>query len=368
MAYERDDRIRRAAILVASLDEALAEQLLAEMPHGEAARILSEAERLDAIDIEEQLDVLAEFRRLRRSAGPNDSAVEFTLSEGEQARGADVAENRAASVLELDGGATSHGVDLNDGDAAAMAELLAAEHPQIVATALARLGEEQSAAVFASLPPDVQAEALERLGNLAPADEEAVQDIESQLQSRLQQRREHQARTAACADLVRKILARTPPAQRTYLLERIAAKDVAPKALHAAKPLTRRRAAPAPPSPTSGPIAQQADNLDSAMRHAQPPDAFDGEALEDRSQDLMALSDEALVAGLRASDESTVLRALAASGEAFLARVTGMLPRRQAKQLRRLLRDLAPTRLADMQQAQHELLRLAHAAMSLEAA
>jgi flagellar motor switch protein FliG len=72
MSYDRPDRIRRAAILVASLDEPLAEQLLAELPHGEASRILSEAERLESIDAEEQQDVLAEFRRLRLSAAPNE--------------------------------------------------------------------------------------------------------------------------------------------------------------------------------------------------------------------------------------------------------------------------------------------------------
>ena len=53
-----------------------------------------------------------------------------------------------------------------------------------------------------------------------------------------------------------------------------------------------------------------------------------------------------------------MLRALAASSEVFLGRVTKMLPRRQAKQLRRMLRNLGPTRLADLHQAQHELLRL----------
>jgi flagellar motor switch protein FliG len=75
---------------------------------------------------------------------------------------------------------------------------------------------------------------------------------------------------------------------------------------------------------------------------------------------LEHLSDEALVAALRASDQNTVLRALAASGDAFLTRVTNMLPRRQAKQLRRMLRDLGPTRLAELHQAQAQILQLGH--------
>jgi hypothetical protein len=42
MGYEKTDRIRRAAILVASLDEPLAERLLADLPPTEAARVLAE--------------------------------------------------------------------------------------------------------------------------------------------------------------------------------------------------------------------------------------------------------------------------------------------------------------------------------------
>ena len=66
MNRQRAERIRRAAILVASLDEALAERILAAPPPQEAAQVLDEAERLETIDPEEQQDVVAEFRRMSR--------------------------------------------------------------------------------------------------------------------------------------------------------------------------------------------------------------------------------------------------------------------------------------------------------------
>ena len=46
MNYERNERIRRAAILVASIDEALAEQMLDSLPASEATKILAEVDRL----------------------------------------------------------------------------------------------------------------------------------------------------------------------------------------------------------------------------------------------------------------------------------------------------------------------------------
>lgn len=364
MTYDRTDRIRRAAILIASLDEPLAERLLAELPPIEAARVLAEAESLEALDPEEQEDVLAEFRRLSRgrSAGTT-GGVEFEYS------GSDHVSSAAGRATDSGSApAAEPAKHLSDVDAAGMAELLAAEHPQIVAAALSRLGDDQSAAVFAALPVEVQAQTLERLAALAPADEEAVLEVESQLQHRMQQRREHQARSAAGAELVKKILSRTPTAHRTYLLERMAARDAAPPDVESAlSPVVRRRVDP-PQATANDPVAQQALNLAAAVRRAQATGAYQAPTASDHSDELEALSDEALVASLRAADEPTVLRALAASGENFLRRVTSMLPRKQAKQLRRMLRDLGPTRLADLHDAQQRLLELAYESMVAEAA
>jgi hypothetical protein len=82
--------------------------------------------------------------------------------------------------------------------------------------------------------------------------------------------------------------------------------------------------------------------------------------LEDRSQELEELEDGALLHALRVADERTVQCALAASSEKFLNRVAGKLTRRQASRLREMVRSVGPTRLTELREAQHELLRLAH--------
>lgn len=371
MTYDRTDRFRRAAILVTSLDDALAEQILAGLPPAERERVLDEAEQLESIDADEQADVLAEFRRMTRGGRGETAAVEFEYSrhDDEGAGRAKEAELSQSTATSAPASAQASSTGLSDADATAMAELLSHEHPQIVAAALSRLGDEPSAAVFAQLPQSVQAEALERLASLAPADEEAVQEVETQLQHRLQQRREHQARTAAGAALVQKILSRTPAAQRTVLLERLAVKDTTAAA--APTPSVDRRQTVLPAIAESASVdslAYQAKYLATAVRRAQVTGAHSPTPLEDRSEELDLLSDEALVAALRMAGEVTVLRALAASGEMFLKRVTNMLPRRQARKLRNMLRDLGPTRLADLHAAQHELLRLAHDCAAVEAA
>jgi flagellar motor switch protein FliG len=367
MAYDRTDRIRRAAILVASLDDALAEQVLDGLPAGVRDRVLDEAERIDAIDPEEQQDVLAEFRRLSRATGRDAAAVEASFSDSQKNKATDGAASAETDATAGKSALSPVSPGLSDSDAAGMAELLAEEHPQIVAAALARLSEEQSAAVFAALPVDVQADALDRLADLAPADEAALEEVASQLHLQLQQKRERQARAAAGAELVQKILARTPTPQRTYLLARMAARHEA-KQTEDRNKSEDRKAAPAKAASAVDPVAQQALNLAAAMRRAQAASSFEAAPLEDRSAEFEFVSDGALVAGLRSADEMTVLRALAASGEGLLARVSGMLPRRQAKQLKRMLGNLGPTRLADLHEAQRRLLELAHGAAAEEAA
>ena len=388
MNYDRTERIRRAAILVASLDDALAEQLLASLPPAEAAKVLDEVDRLDAIDPEEHADVLAEFRRGARGSAAADQAVEFTYTAAQTAAGSH--EPRIDSPAAEPSPAST---PLMDADADLLVELLAEEHPQTIAAALTRLSHDQGAAVFAAMPPHLQGEVLDRVTNLQSADEEAVLEVESQLLRRIEQRQERRQRAALGADMARRMIAKTSPADQTALLERLSRSeavryDARQSSMTAASAAGR---APADQSATmalhdEAPLAQQARNLATAVRmarerssdrhgdsphpldagahdeapvhpHPQPRQAL--EVLEDRSQELENLSDQMLLVALQRADQQTIQWALAASSEQFVQRVARKLPRRQAQRLRTSLRSLGPTRLADLRCAQHELLRVA---------
>jgi flagellar motor switch protein FliG len=361
MTYERVDRIRRAAILVASLEEALAEAVLGELPPLEATRVLAELERLDEIDPDEQQDVLEEFRRAARRSDAG-AAVEFTYS-APVAAATTTAQKRMTAASSGDGDAEIH----------AMAEVLSQEHPQIIAAALSRLDADRAAAVFAALPAELHAEVLDRVSRLAPADEEAVQEVQSHLERQVGERRAHLERAAAGAELARKLVAHTAPAQRIVLLERLSVKQSGgglgfryPEVARGVRPdssadfgmtktsngnLSRYQESPFPVRTPAAPAASVNDPT-------APPRETDA-VLADLSPALLALGDEALVAALRSVDEQTGQRALAASSEQLIKRITRQLPRRQARSLKRLLRNFGPTRLADLRRAQLDLLRAA---------
>lgn len=377
MNYDRNERIRRAAILVASIDEALAEQMLDSLPPSEATKILAEVDRLGEIDLDEQRDVLDEFRRAGRRENEPANSVEFTYSAPQPVAIEQPAGPQASTSAPADDAAAA-------AEAALIAELLSAEHPQTIAVALSRMAHEQGAAVFAVLAPALQGEVLERLANLQITDESAVTDLEAELHQRIELQRQQRTRAAAGAEMARRIVAKTAPTQRDTLLARIAPRDAHP-ALEPAEPVSASLSEQqtlelqAAIQQARELVAAQEEYLDEEHQSFEawtdgPADGDDDDRtldpalLEDRSRHLERLSDPALLRALQAADERTVQLALACSSERFLRRVASKLPRAAAARLRMAVRSIGPTRLIDLRAAQHELLHLAELATSGAAA
>jgi flagellar motor switch protein FliG len=372
MSYDRTERIRRAAILIASLDETVAEQMLDNMPRGEATKILAEVERLGELDADELEDVLDEFRTAGRRGRSADGGVEFTYSAPQPMV-------MAGAVQTPPAGSNSAAAEVDhaaDGDAVLMAELLGREHPQTIAAVLSRLEQNQGAAVFAALPGELQVDVLDRLANLELADEGAVQEIETQLQQRMEEHRQRRGRAMAAAELARRMVQKTPAAQRETLMARLAPASM-PKVTASVEAgtedrLEQLRQGPdrvttvrmtrhSPPGMDYDAVAPgrfEAWADDASANTIEPQQTEDFE-LEDRSRELELLDDRTLLETLRAADERTVYCALAASSEKFLNRVASRLPRRQARKLRETVRSIGPTRIAELREAQHQLVAIA---------
>ena len=75
--------------------------------------------------------------------------------------------------------------------------------------------------------------------------------------------------------------------------------------------------------------------------------------------DVQRLDDPTLASLLRQAPEELVLLALLGAAEPLVPRVLDLLPAEQAQSLRQRMEHLGPTRLSDVEQAQHELAQLA---------
>ncbi len=308
--------LRKAAMLVASLDESNAEALLAQMTPAQAEAVKRAIEILGPIDAAEQHDVIEEFFRV----GP--------LVPGKQPSGIEL-DDRLPKNLSISrpgegavsAGATSDGPPfrfLYEAPAHALTPFLEREHPQTVAVVVSHLPAERAAEVLAGLSGELQIEVARRLIDLDEADPETLREVEQGLEAWLgQQVRGDRRRTAGLAAL-NNILSAATPQTKQHILANLSRHD---------HQLAAQLKGPQTPAMTFAEIEQ----LDSAALSV---------VLSHASRELLVL-------------------ALAGSGLGFAERVFELCQPVEAAALTEALRNLGPTRLSDVEQAQRELAELA---------
>ena len=353
-ANERDRQLRKVAILIASLDDPLAERMLADMPAADAQAVRAAVDRLDHVDPEEERNIVDQFCRSTRLATPHSrEGVELDaslLARIEQQESNDWEEpvevNRSPLAV------------LTDAEAETIVDALSREHPQTVAVVISRLDHVAAAKILTLLSPYLQVEVLERVAELDPADQQSVEVVESHLAQWINQQRQRTERMAAGAEFVQRILQSTPEEDRAAILTRLDKRN--PKlAGRFGRPEGSAGRSTVPPPLRSqvskkqfGAKPQAASRLQlSAVPVPQPQVTTSANPLGE----LEKVDDATLMAALTQTDRQIVTLALAGASEELMNRILRRLPRRQAKDFRKRLRDIGPTRLSDMLAAQQQL-------------
>ncbi len=315
-----DPALRKAAVLLASLDEATAEALLQRMEPSQALRVRQAAAELEAIDPAEQRQVLAalssgEVPLGRWGSADADRGVELDESLRAKLRSEAVGAVDAPTARAWQPDSAPPFGFLDEFAPADIVPALADEHPQIMALVVAHLSPHRAAEVLAKLPQPTQVDVVKRLIDLQPADPGVVREVELAIECQLEaQQRQHRARAAGLAVL--------------------------------------------------GQILEAADGrvgaeiIGNVSRHDQRL----GRLLERRPTPVTRLEelDDAGLASLVAeADPQLTVLALAGASEALLARVLRQFPPRAARRLEQALSQMGPTRLSDMTGAEQALLALA---------
>lgn len=349
---ERERQLRKAAIFVASLDEVLAERMLADLSSDDAQAVRKAVARLDTIDPEEQSDIVAQFRRSTRLSAPRSTeGVELDTSLMARIEQHDTGAWETATVKP-----PAPWEMLTEAETATLVDALSREHPQTVAVVISRLEHAAAAQILSLLSPDLQTEVLGRLAELDPADQQSVQVVEAHLAQWIQRQRDRKQRLAAGVELVGRILQNTPTGQRTAILAR----------LSNSKPELAGKIGQPAPSCISTTESRQSPTQDvkkpfnPEINYRQPPlparlPEPPAPTSADPLGELERLDDATLMTTLTQADRQAVTLALAGASEELMNRILRRLPRRQAKDFRRQLRDIGPTRLSDMLAAQQQL-------------
>ncbi len=209
---QRSWGIRKAAILVASLDEPTANLLLDQLST-ECADLVREAVLdIEEMDAEERREVIEEFRRIEAlvpdpcppgielDSLPTCPMGQLTSLENEISIAAETVELTSAE-------ATQPFAFLHSVQNEQLSELLTPERPQTIALVLSHLSPEQAGEVLLQFTPSLQVEIVRRLVDRENTDPETVREVEQALEIRLQRQSIAQHERSAGPRAVARILA-----------------------------------------------------------------------------------------------------------------------------------------------------------------
>ncbi|HJQ79122.1 MAG TPA: hypothetical protein VJ828_04160, partial [Lacipirellulaceae bacterium] len=168
--------LRKAAVLIRSLDADSAASLLGQLSVEEADALRAAAQLIGPIDPEERADVAAEFRRAAPiAAKPAADGVELRLSRPMETEPVAAPPVRPAAVL------AKRFEFLEDAPMNALVPYLSREHVQTIALVLSHLAPARAATALAALPEKLQADVIERLALHGETDPESVVVVEREL-------------------------------------------------------------------------------------------------------------------------------------------------------------------------------------------
>jgi flagellar motor switch protein FliG len=317
--------VRKAAILVASLDPAVADVMLRQLTPDQAQYVREIAASLDEIDPDEQQRIVDEFLRVGPMVPEQDPPgieldapwVEQQISLHAQNAVASNHAGRPSSAPEpagheeapIDDGPPFH--FLHDAEDERLAHLLQSERPQTVALVLSHLPSLRAGSVLAHFPPNLQVEIIRRLIDLEETDSAVLHEVERSLETRLSEQFAVQRRRVAGLEAVAAILDACDDHTSQRLLENLAACD---------RSLAER-------------LGLQ--NI-----------AF---------EDLADLNDDVLLTLLRTVDPALVRMALIGASPLLVERVLRTMSRHDARRLRKHLDNPGPLRLSDVDEARRQI-------------
>jgi len=306
--------MRKAAILIATLDPAAAELVLARLDPRQAEALRRMAAALGDVATEERQRTVEEFCRIGPLV-PEKQPPGIEL-DGQLARKLALRAHRpAASDPAPPRPAGPPFQFLHEAEADKLARILGCERAQTIALVLAHLPPEQAGSVLARFHAPLQVEVVRRLVELEETEPEILWEVERALESRLSEQIRMQRRRVAGLSAVAGILRAAEPRVGSQILENLAAHD-----------------------------PQLAGRLG--------PERLDFAALEQ-------FDDASLGTLFDAADRRLTVLALLGAPPALVQRVLNQFPQIEAGQFREQLAHVGPTRLSDVEEARRQIMELA---------
>jgi flagellar motor switch protein FliG len=313
MINTNNDGLRKAAILVASLDGETADLLLSRLEPGQVELVRRMAADLGPVDAGARRRIVDEFFRM--GGGASNRQNTSTRLDNDLASKLATAAKQATGPGSPVSSGTRPFSFMAEAQSEKLATLLASERSQTIALVISHLPPEQAGSVLVHFPPALQTEIVHRLVDLEETDPEVLAEVEQALSARFfEQIRMHRRRVAGLP-AVAGILSAADARVGAEILENLAAHD--------------------------SPVAHK-------LRPAEL--SFD---------DLLLLDDLSLATVLRESDPEVAILALVGAQPRLIERILSKLPDAEARIVRHRLDHLGPTRLSDVEEARRRITEVA---------
>jgi len=339
------DKLRKAAVLVASLDEAAAGRLLAQMGPALAARVKAAVGELGPIAPAERKTVIAEFLAQPEQNESQRGQVELELSPAARRQ-----MPRLERELERPAPRGRFGF-LHEMTGETLADALADESPQTAAVVLSHLEPHHAAEVLAHCDPTRQTDLLRRVANLEEMHPDILAEIEQHLQTLFADHLRSERRRREGTAVVSAIVAAAGPLEGAAWLERLSRAD---RGLASSVQGKKKSGRPVETEATDragpGKAAVIRRDFVGAGGQVEPPLEF---------RELEQLDNRSLAVLLRAADPQIALLALTGASRSLVLRILRELSTSDADLLEQRMQRIGPVRLRDVETAQEMLARLA---------
>jgi len=306
--------VENAAILLMSLGEKEAAEVLRHMEPKEVQKIGTAMATLTNVAKDRVTQVLAGFvdtvqNQTALGIGSEDYIRKMLVGA--------IGEDKASGIIDriLHGGNTKGLENLKWMDPRAVAELVRLEHPQIIAIILAYLDSEQSAEVLAQLPEQVRVDALMRVASLDGIPPSALTELNEVMEKQFAGKSNVKSSSVGGAKAAANILNFTDTGTESAMLAKI-------------------------------------KELDEAL-------ATKIEELMFVFEDMVDVDDRGIQTLLREVSSELLLPALKGASDAIKEKVFKNMSKRAGEMLRDDLEAKGPVRLSEVEKAQKEILAIA---------
>ncbi len=302
--------IRKAAVVLLSLEKALAAEVMAQLRKEEVESLMMEIARLDDVTKEEQDGAIEEFYNLGMARVHIErGGMEYAHDLLEQSLGKD----KAGAILDnIKQSLSSVPFSfLHKAGPENVLTFVIEEHPQTIALILSHLPSGLAAQVLSGLPSTKQLEVVRRIATMEQTSPEVVRDVEKSLEGRMTSTFNQQLEKAGGVSAVAQMLNVTDRMTNKSILEN---------------------------------LEQESPELVDQIRRLMF--VFD---------DLMKLDDKSIQALLKEVENDQWALALKGASEDLRAKIMGNLSQRAASMLQEEMQYLGPVRVSDVEAAQQAI-------------